>query len=103
MLIRAYEQLLDTCIRGGTITTHTKAFCKKEITLGTDWPRVITAREEGLRVLSAVIYHAIEKTVYADDSFIKGLDPLSIIDKICERLGQYKTHVCLDIGSYDSA
>jgi len=50
---RALRVIEDTAT---PVTSYTNGHVKKEITFGSDWPRLIAAREDGLRALSAVLY-----------------------------------------------
>jgi hypothetical protein len=63
---------LDQAIEQKEIESVTETFIKREVTFGTDWPRVISARKKSLRCISSVIYKALELQVYKSDKMTKG-------------------------------
>jgi hypothetical protein len=56
--INELEELMNA--RGRVIRTNTDAFIKREVVFGSTWPRLIAARQNALRNLSAVPYKYVE-------------------------------------------
>jgi len=88
------------------IRTCSKVHVKKEVVFGKPWPRMIAAREDGLRSVSAALYEKVAHQVYAirpNGLMIKGLTDQEIIPHMIEKLGLANNYMCVDISSYDSA
>lgn len=83
--------------------THTVGHIKKEITMKHGWPRLISARDQGLRNLSAVPYDHMIHQVYDNPHFIKHKTDDEVGQILIEKAREYKYVICLDISSYDSA
>lgn len=87
--------------------TCTKGFVKREVDFGKPWPRLVSAREDCLRAISAVLYSPVSEQVYSlernNNCMIKGLNDDELIDNIIEKHFRYPHHLCMDIGSFDAA
>lgn len=105
----ALDTLIEQC--GSTRVSNTEIHIKKEVTFGMlgdkmPWPRVISAREASLRLLSGVLYGVVSRQVYdiaKETHMIKGLSPDDIIPLIAERMAGFLHHLCIDISSFDSS
>lgn len=67
------------------------------------WARMISARQEIVRSLSAVIYQEVEDQVYKNPHFIKKMNDDQITAALRDKAKQFNYAVCLDVSCYDSA
>lgn len=64
---------------------------------------MVSARQPGLRAISALIYSAIYPQVYNDVSMVKNLPPEKVIQLLCDEVLCFDLIACMDVSSFDSA
>jgi len=57
----AVDTIAEKITMNKSVKTCSKVHVKKEVVFGKPWPRMIAAREDGLRSVSAVLYERVAK------------------------------------------
>lgn len=85
------------------IITQSNAHIKREVTFGNDWPRLIAARHDGLRAISAVLYDVMADQLFDNEWYIKHMNQTEVIKQCMEKVLGQEYLFCLDMSSYDAS
>lgn len=93
--------MVDT---NGDVYNYTEGNIKKEITFGNSWPRLIGARRNDLRNISAVVQHYVQNQMYEDVNMIKHMSDDDMIKTLINRINiPGRKIISIDASSFDSA